>query len=384
MSSMEEITAAISAKGEEIRLLKASKPPTLKEDLEPLIKELLALKVSYKEVTGEDFDPPKEEKAKKDTGAAAVAEREGPSKTELNKLKKKEQKAARRAEDRAAAGIDDALSPSVSTKASTGEDSELAHLYGDSPMVRSATMTEKVYYQVEDLSTDNIGQKIWLRGRLSTSRAVGKGVFIVLRQMVNTVQGVLFQGSAVPKAMVKYTSAISMESVVDIEATVASPDIPVMGTTVKSIELIISEIHVVSRALELPFSLEDAGRSDADAQTTGLPVVNQDTCLNFRWVDTRTPANQAIFRIQSGVCQLFREYLCAKRFVEIHSPKLIGGASEGGANVFKLKYFEQPACLAQSPQFYKQMASACGGFERVYEIGPVFRAEDSNTNRLVK
>ena len=57
------------------------------------------------------------------------------------------------------------------------------------------------------------------------------------------------------------------------------------------------------------------------------------------------------------------------------------GASEGGANVFTLKYFDQPACLAQSPQFYKQMTAACGGFERVFEIGPVFRAEDSNTNR---
>jgi aspartyl-tRNA synthetase len=67
-------------------------------------------------------------------------------------------------------------------------------------------------------------------------------------------------------------------------------------------------------------------------------------------------------------------------FVEIHSPKLIGGSSEGGANVFKLKYFNQDACLAQSPQLYKQMA-LCGDLQRVFEIGPVFRAEDSNTNR---
>ena len=114
---------------------------------------------------------------------------------------------------------------------------------------------------------------------------------------------------------------------------------------------------------------------------TGLPVVNQDTALNYRWVDTRTPANQAIFRIQSGVCLLFREYFYKLDFIEIHTPKLIGGASEGGSNVFTLKYFNQPACLAQSPQFYKQMTAACGGFERVFEIGPVFRAEDSNTHR---
>lgn len=67
-------------------------------------------------------------------------------------------------------------------------------------------------------------------------------------------------------------------------------------------------------------------------------------------------------------------------FIEIHSPKMIGGASEGGSNVFTFKYFNQPACLAQSPQLYKQMA-LCGDFDRVFEIGPVFRAEDSNTNR---
>lgn len=85
-------------------------------------------------------------------------------------------------------------------------------------------------------------------------------------------------------------------------------------------------------------------------------------------------------RIQSGVCQLFRDYLYEKGFTEIHSPKLIGGTSEGGANVFRLDYFGQEACLAQSPQLYKQMV-LCGDMHRVFEIGPVFRAEDSNTNR---
>lgn len=141
------------------------------------------------------------------------------------------------------------------------------------------------------------------------------------------------------------------------------------------------EIHIVSKAQELPFQIEDAARNEQEAEASGMPTVTQDTALNYRWVDTRTPANQAIFRIQSGVCQLFREFLLRNDFVEIHTPKLIGGASEGGANVFKLAYFDQPACLAQSPQLYKQMTSACGGFERVFEIGPVFRAENSNTHR---
>jgi aspartyl/asparaginyl-tRNA synthetase len=81
-----------------------------------------------------------------------------------------------------------------------------------------------------------------------------------------------------------------------------------------------------------------------------------------------------------GDMQKFREYLLSKDFVGIHSPKLIGGSSEGGAAVFKLMYNGQPACLAQSPQLYKQMA-ICGGYERVFEVGPVFRAENSNTHR---
>jgi aspartyl-tRNA synthetase len=108
--------------------------------------------------------------------------------------------------------------------------------------------------------------------------------------------------------------------------------------------------------------------------------VKQDIRLNNRIIDLRVPANQAIFKIQSGVCTLYREFMLDNGFIEIHSPKMIGGASEGGANVFTFKYFGQDACLAQSPQLYKQMA-LCGDMERVFEIGPVFRAEHSNTNR---
>jgi len=78
--------------------------------------------------------------------------------------------------------------------------------------------------------------------------------------------------------------------------------------------------------------------------------------------------------------QIFRQMLLSEGFVGIHTPKLIGGSSEGGAAVFKLDYNGQPACLAQSPQLHKQMA-VCGGFERVFEVGPVFRAEGSDTHR---
>ena len=109
-------------------------------------------------------------------------------------------------------------------------------------------------------------------------------------------------------------------------------------------------------------------------------VVKMNTRLDNRVFDLRVPTTQAIFKLQSGVAHLFREYLDSKNFIEIHSPKLIGGASEGGSNVFKFKYFNQDACLAQSPQLYKQMC-IISDFKRVYEIGPVFRAEPSFTSR---
>jgi tRNA synthetases class II (D, K and N) len=83
---------------------------------------------------------------------------------------------------------------------------------------------------------------------------------------------------------------------------------------------------------------------------------------------------------QAAVCRYFRESLQRQRFQEIHTPKLIGGSSEGGSEVFSFEYFGTPACLAQSPQLYKQMA-ICADFERVFEIGPVFRAENSLTHR---
>ncbi len=109
-------------------------------------------------------------------------------------------------------------------------------------------------------------------------------------------------------------------------------------------------------------------------------VVKMNTRLDNRVFDLRVPTTQAIFKLQSGVAHLFREYLDSKNFIEIHTPKLVGGASEGGSNVFKFKYFNQDACLAQSPQLYKQMC-IISDFKRVYEIGPVFRAEKSFTSR---
>jgi aspartyl/asparaginyl-tRNA synthetase len=152
------------------------------------------------------------------------------------------------------------------------------------------------------------------------------------------------------------------------------------------VEVIMQKVFVVSRApAVLPFLLDDASRSEAEieeSQTTERPFarVTQDIRLNNRWLDLRVPANNAIMRVKSGVTFLFRESLHDQGFTEIITPKLIAGESEGGAGVFRTDYFGQPACLAQSPQLYKQMAISAD-MNRVYEIGPVFRAENSNTRR---
>lgn len=150
--------------------------------------------------------------------------------------------------------------------------------------------------------------------------------------------------------------------------------------TEHNLELSILEIYLVSPAKQkLPLQIEDASRPEHD--TEGLQIrVNQDTRLDNRVLDLRTPANQAIFRLEAGVCKLFRDILTERGFTEIHTPKIISAASEGGANVFTVSYFKDSAYLAQSPQLYKQMAIAAD-FDKVFTVGAVFRAEDSNTHR---
>jgi len=146
----------------------------------------------------------------------------------------------------------------------------------------------------------------------------------------------------------------------------------------QDVELHLSQIWVVSASEpRLPLLIEDASRPEGEGD---LATVNQDTRLDNRILDLRTTTSQSIFRLEAGVCMLFREYLTNKGFVEIHTPKIISAASEGGANVFEVTYFKTKAYLAQSPQLYKQMA-LCAEFDRVFTVGAVFRAEDSNTHR---
>ena len=152
----------------------------------------------------------------------------------------------------------------------------------------------------------------------------------------------------------------------------------VPGATVRvEGELVLSE-YVKMGGKEV---LVDAAEVTSYAEPN--PIAEDSTIdykLNYRWLDLRTDKNSLLFKVQTTFVNAMREYLVDNDFVEIHSPKLIGAASESGSEVFEVKYFDIKAYLAQSPQFYKQMAMA-GGLGRIFECGPVFRAEKSHSRK---
>jgi aspartyl-tRNA synthetase len=270
------------------------------------------------------------------------------------------------------------------------EDDPLAVNYGQIPLIELQSKTPvnvNDWTRVEALNDSLENKPVQIRGRAQTIRPVGKKMaFLVIRENGFTVQCLVqAQPDLVSPQMVKFAAALSRESIVDVEGVVSIPAAPIKGAT-QQVEIQVRKLYIVSKAVPtLPINIEDAARSEVEIEKAiqageQLVRVNQDTRLNFRVLDLRTPANQGIFRIQSQVGNAFRQFLLTESFIEIHTPKLIAGSSEGGAAVFRLDYKGTPACLAQSPQLHKQM-SICGDFGRVFEIGPVFRAEDSFTHR---
>jgi len=263
--------------------------------------------------------------------------------------------------------------------------------FGDYGLIASQVPVHRTFVEAKDIGKENgpaPGESVWLRGRVASIRAKGNVCFLVIRAgSFYTIQACHFKDKdnvEQSKAMLKFLSGLTLETIVDIEGVVKSAD--VKSCSQKNAELQIRKIFTVSRApATLPFLLDDAAQSDAEIAATAnsarpLVGVSQDLRLNNRWLDLRVPANNAIMRVRGGISLLFREALTAKGFVEINSPKLIAGESEGGSEVFRTDYFGKPACLAQSPQLYKQMAISAD-LERVFEIGPVFRAEKSMTRR---
>lgn len=255
--------------------------------------------------------------------------------------------------------------------------------YGLNALIQSAeSPADRKFINVHELVAELANTVVWLRGRLQTSRGKGKQCFFVLRQQSHTVQGLAAVSGRTSKKMIKFISNITNESIIDVEATVKRVPAIIEACTQNEVELHVERIYVVSASKsQLPLQIADAARPTNEIDDSAINIrVNQDTRLDNRILDLRTPANQAIFRVEAAVCKIFRDILTEEGFVEIHTPKIISAASEGGANVFTVSYFKNSAYLAQSPQLYKQMAIAAD-FDRVFTVGAVFRAEDSNTHR---
>ena len=197
-----------------------------------------------------------------------------------------------------------------------------------------------------------------ISGWIDTIRDTKYMIFIMLYDRSGKIQ-VSIEKSTNPKLVEK------------IEGVLANSVVSFTG------KMVISEYVKQGGKEFLPDNLEILSQADA------LPIddtASIDTRMDYRWLDLRSEKNNLMLKVQSAFVAGMREYLLNNDFTEIHTPKIIATASESGSEVFEVKYFDRKAYLAQSPQFYKQMAMA-SGVERMFEIAPAFRAENSNTNR---
>ncbi len=182
--------------------------------------------------------------------------------------------------------------------------------------------------------------------------------FIVVRDITGKLQ-ITIEKEKHPE-FIEMLDKLTIHSVVTFEGEVVASEYVKMGGK----EMYPTTMKVESCAEALPI------KDDSDI----------DVRMDFRWIDLRREKNQLMYEMQTTLTNAMRKFLVDRNFIEIHTPKLIAAASESGSDVFEVKYFDGLAYLAQSPQFYKQMAMA-SGLERIFETGPVFRAEKSYTNK---
>lgn len=209
------------------------------------------------------------------------------------------------------------------------------------------------------LAQETIDTKVCIEGAVHSIRNMGEVAFFILRKKEGLFQTVYEQGKVnLPLVSLKEGMFLRMSGTVKKE-----PRAP------HERELHIDFIEVLSEPAEpMPLAI-DKWKLDTSLEAK----------LNMRPIALRNIQERAKFKIQEALVRAFRDYLYSKGFTEIHTPKIGARGAEGGANMFKLAYFHKPAVLAQSPQFYKQMM--VGVFDRVFETGPVFRAEKHNTKR---
>ncbi len=216
---------------------------------------------------------------------------------------------------------------------------------------------------------NKVGEEVRIMGRVVARRNMGKIVFLDLEDRTALIQVVLVPAE-LNEASKNLMDSLRPQFVLSIIGVVnkrgekqINPDMAT-GT----VEVLAKSFEILAEAETLPYDLNDS-ELKTDTLLDNLP-------LNLRRDDER-----AVFKVQETLIQAFREYLKEKDFTEFQSPKLVGSAMEGGANFFQLEYFGYKACLAQSPQFYKQIMA--GVYERVFATGNVYRAEEHDTNRHI-
>ena len=219
---------------------------------------------------------------------------------------------------------------------------------------------ERTY--IKDLR-GKLDQTVKLQGWLQTLRDQKKMQFLILRDPTGLVQ-------------VAHWKPNNEELAARIGALNAETALTITGKVVDNPVVKLNQLEIQLETLAIENLAESPLPFDPFAET--LPSL--DFRLDWRYMDLRRPFNYLLFEVETTLEMAMREYWLKNGFIEVHSPKLTGSPSESGAELFSLDYFERKAYLAQSPQFYKQMAMAAG-FERIFEIGPVFRADPSFTSR---
>ncbi len=212
-------------------------------------------------------------------------------------------------------------------------------------------------HNIEDLTSNMIGQNVTLGGWVEDLRKLGKMTFLTLRDVTGITQ-VIVKGDLNEKL-----EEINRQSVVTVKGDVQETKAKDFDFEIKA-----DEITVLAKAIH-PLPIDPIGRLES----------NIDNRLNSRALDLRNQKTASIFKLRHHVLASLRKTLTEKKFIEINTPKIIGSASEGGANLFSLEYFGKTAYLAQSPQLYKEQMTI--GLERVFEIASFYRAEKSHTGR---
>lgn len=229
-------------------------------------------------------------------------------------------------------------------------------------------MDTRVY--LKDIK-NHVDDMVKVQGFVENIRNSKAMAFIVLKDITGKVQ-ITIEKEKLP-FLVECVESITGDSVISVIGKVVKNEYVKMG----GVEILPLDIKVESVAEAIPITRKAI---PATKKKKAVERSSIDQRLDYRWIDLRTDENQLIFKVQTTFVNAMRKYLLDHDFIEIHTPKLIGAASESGSDVFEVKYFDRNAYLAQSPQFYKQMAMA-SGFEKIFEVGPVFRAEKSYTSK---